>query len=305
MRDERKGFALAELVVVLVLAGAVGSAIAITLTRQQRLYRGASELHYARENVRDAMEVLSSDIRGMSVVDTVRLHADSAIEFFAAIGSSVVCQATVSEIDLPADSDSEPFLSGFQVVPDSGDIAMVYTQSLAGVGQWQRYRITAVGTRSLSSSCPVASGFSSQPPVGALPTGFVVTVANPVSEEVKVGAPVRFIRRARYSLYRASDGYWYLGYRRCNAIGASSCGGIQPVSGPYRPYSSDPRTSGLLFEYFGTTGQRLDAQASPLTLARVDITARSESGEQALPGSRSNRIADSATVSIALRNRAR
>ena len=304
MRDERKGLALIELVVVLILAGVIGSAITVTLTRQQRLYRGASELHYARENVRDAMEVLSSDIRGMSVVDTVRLDADSAIEFFATIGSSVVCQATASEIDLTADSDSEPFLSGFQVVPDSGDLGIVYTHGPGAVGEWQRYRITGVATRSLPLICPVASGFSSQPGVGAA-TGFVVTVANPVSQEVTVGAPVRFIRRARYSLYRASDGSWYLGYRRCNALGASSCGGIQPVSGPYRPYSSDPRATGLLFEYFDATGGRLDALASPLGLARVDITARSESRDQLLLGSRSNRIADSATVSVAVRNPAR
>jgi hypothetical protein len=305
VKASRHGLALVELVVALALAGVVGSAIAVTLTRQQALYRGASELHYARENVRDALEILSSDIRGMSVVDTVRLRADSALEFFATIGSSVVCQTTVGEIDLPADADTEPFLSGFQVVPDSGDLAMVFTHALGAVGLWQRYRITGVATRSLASICPAASAFSSQPEVGAPPTGFVVTLAYPVSEEVKVGAPVRFIRRARYSLYRASDSHWYLGYRRCNAVGASSCGGIQPLSGPYRPYSSDPRASGLLFEYFGATGQQLDPQASPLALARVDITARSESVEQVLLGSRSNRIADSATVSIAVRNHAR
>src|SRR4051794_37322422 len=68
----RRGIALIEIIVVLVLFGVLGVAIGVTLIRQQRFYRGASELLQAREGVRDAMEVLSADIRGMSATDTVR-----------------------------------------------------------------------------------------------------------------------------------------------------------------------------------------------------------------------------------------
>ena len=88
----QRGITLVELIVVLVLIGLVGTTIGHTLVRQQRFYRGTTELLHAREGVRDAMELLSTDIRGMSVADTVRLLADSAIEFFANVGSSVVCQ---------------------------------------------------------------------------------------------------------------------------------------------------------------------------------------------------------------------
>ena len=127
----------------------------------------------------------------------------------------------------------------------------------------------------------------------------------PLESEITVGSPVRFLRRARYSLYYASDGRWYLGYRRCNADGASACGAIQPVSGPYRAYSADPHASGLLFEYFDATGHRLAPASSQLALARVDITARSESAHQIPFGIRSNKISDSAKVSLAIRNVAR
>ena len=88
----RRGVTLAELVVVLAMLGLVGSTIGLSLVRQQRFYRGATELLRSREGVRDAMELLSTDIRGMSIADTVRLLADSAIEFFANVGSSVVCE---------------------------------------------------------------------------------------------------------------------------------------------------------------------------------------------------------------------
>jgi Tfp pilus assembly protein PilW len=69
----RSGVTLAELAVVLALIGLLGSAIGVTLLRQQRFYRGTAELLHAREGVRDAMELLSTDLRGMSVADTVRL----------------------------------------------------------------------------------------------------------------------------------------------------------------------------------------------------------------------------------------
>jgi hypothetical protein len=302
VRRERSGLSLAELVVVVAIAGVVGSAIVATVTRQQRFYRGAAELHYLRENVRDAMEVLSTDIRGMSVADTVRLRADSAIEFFATIGSSVVCQTVGNEVGLPSEHSSTNSLSAFQTVPDSGDLAVFYTHLASGAEDWEPHRIAGFASRSLALSCPASSGLSQQSELDAAVTGFVVTLANPLRDEVRAGTPVRFVRRARYSLYRASDRDWYLGYRRCNAVGASACGVIQPVSGPYRAYSSDPRASGLLFEYFDATGQRLGALASPLALARVDITARSEGTEQAVVGARPNTISDSATVSVAIRN---
>jgi hypothetical protein len=302
VKGARRGISLAELLVVMAIAGVIGGAVTVTLNRQQRFYRGAAELHYVRENVRDAMEVLSTDIRGMSVADTVRLGADSAIDFFANIGSSVVCQINGTDVGLPAVHASASSLSALLVEPDSGDIALFYARSERGGEEWQRRRIAGFGARALASSCPVASGMSQQSELDAGARGFVVTVASPLASDVRVGSPVRFVRRGRYSLYRASDGQWYLGYRRCNAEGAAACGAIQPVSGPYRPYSSDPPASGLLFEYFDANGQGLDPAASPLALARVDITARSESAHRLTLGVRSDRIMDSAKVSLAIRN---
>jgi hypothetical protein len=76
------------------------------------------------------------------------------------------------------------------------------------------------------------------------------------------------------------------------------------LSGPYRAYSSDPRNTGLLFEYFDESGSKLLPDASPLTLARVDITARSEGRQRIVVEGRVNTPTDSGTVAIAIRNRA-
>jgi hypothetical protein len=300
---ERRGLSLAELVVVIALAGLVGGTIVATIVRQQRFYRGASELLYVREGVRDAMEVVSAGLRGTSVADTVRLAADSAIEFFATIGASVLCQIVANDVGLPAAHSSGNSLSAFLTEPDTGDLALFHVDSAGANERWERRRISGVVPQSLASSCPPASRLSQQSEVDVGAKGFVVTLTTPLGGDVKPGAVVRFIRRARYSLYRASGGDWYLGYRRCNAIGASACGAVQPVSGPYRAYDRDPRATGLLFEYFDAAGQALDVAAAPLALARVDVTVRSEN-ERQLPGGSpfARTIADSATVSVAIRS---
>lgn len=298
----RGAFTLLELAIVLAILGVAGAAMGMLLIRQQRFYRGASELLYAREGVRDALEVLASDLRGTAVDDTVTLFADSAIEVYSAIGSSVVCQAVDKEVGLPQAIPSGNTLSAFVTEPDTGDLAVVYRESEAGAS-WERHRIGAFSARALGAVCPASSGFSSPEDIASGGVGFQATLDAPLSAEIRGGAPVRFIRHGRYSLYRASDGAWYLGYRRCNALGASSCGAVQPLSGPYRSYSSDPTATGLLFEYFDRDGSRRTATSSPLDLARVDVTARSESKQRLSIEGRGFRPADSATVSIAIRNR--
>ena len=268
VRSARLGFTLIELLVVLTVLGVLGGAMGMLLTRQQRFYRGAGELLYARESVRDALEVLANDIRSISTADTVRLLADSALEMFSSIGSSVVCQVTdATQAGLPAGSASGNTLTALPTQPDTGDLALFYRDSIVDGSWWERHRIAAFTARSLSTVCPPSTGFSTPDNVAAGEEGFQLTLESPLND-VRAGAPVRFVRRGRYSLYRASDGEWYLGYRRCNALGISVCGAIQPLSGPYRPYSGNRSATGILFEYFDAEGARV-SPSSPLTLRRA------------------------------------
>lgn len=305
MNPARRGFSFTELIVVLAILGLIGSTIGLTMVRQQRFYRGTTEILSARQRVRDAMEVLSTDIRGVSAADTLRLLADSAIELFSNIGTSIVCRSFgAGDVGLPASNSPGNTFSAFLAQPDTGDLALFYRESSDAGEPWERHRISGFSSSSLASSCPPSSGFSQQADLDTGAKGFLVSLTDPLSAAVKPGAPVRFVRRGRHSLYRAADGAWYLGYRRCNAMGASVCGAIQPLSGPYRAYSTNPRATGLLLEYFDRLGRRVDP-ASPLTVARVDITARSESPQRILVEGRAKAFADSAAISVAIRNRAR
>ena len=299
-----RGFTLIELAVVLLILGLVGSTIGLTLLRQQRFYRGATELLYAREGVRDAIELLSTDIRGMATADTARLLADSAIEMFASIGSSVVCQVAGTEVGLAGGTPPpRNTLSAFVTEPDTGDLAVFYRDSIEAGGQWERHRIAAFSSRSLAITCPPSTGLSKVEDINAGATGFLLTLSTPLSSHVARGAPVRFIRHGRYSLYRAGDGDTYLGYRRCNAVGLPVCGSIQPLSGPYRAYSPAPGSTGLLLEYFDDHGERLGASASPSMLARVDVTARAESRQRVVIEGHSRASGDSAMLAVWVRNR--
>lgn len=293
MTTRRPGLSLVEVAIVIGLLGILGVAIGSTVVHQQRFTADTSELLKVREGVRDAMEVLSADIRGSSTADTIRLMADSAVELFASIGTSVVCGSlSPSVLFLADESPGGNTLTSFLVRPDTGDVVLLYVDdgTAGSERRWARHRIAAFEERASTAGC-LAEG-------GSPRERFTLTLESPAGSPPRQGTPVRFVRRGRYSLYRSSDREWYLGYRRCNSVGPSICNAIQPVSGPYRPYNADPADSGFLFEYFDARGERVGTSNSPLMVARIDITARSVGR-----GRGKARIADSATTSIAIRNR--
>ncbi len=288
-----------EIAAALGILGIVGAIVGQTLTRQQRLYRATSESIEVRESVRDALSVLAEEIRSASPSDTVRLMADSALELFTTIGTSVACASlNTTDVGLAPPVSSGTGLTSWQVVPDTGDLAFIY-RSAGTAGEWERYRIRAVSSRSTSVACPSATGLASA--AGALSSTYVLTLL-PSPPAVRAGSPVRFERRGRYSLYKSSDAKWYLGYRRCNAIGASVCATIQPLSGYYKSYSADSAKTGLLFRYFDSSNQQLAAQSDPLRISRVQITARALSAVTVNLDGSARAAGDSGSVAAALRN---
>jgi type II secretory pathway pseudopilin PulG len=300
---KREGATLLEIVAVLGIIAVTTAAIGQTLARQQRLYRFTSEQIDTRRSVRDALGILAGELRGASVGDTVRLMSDSAVEFFSTIGTSVAC-TTLGPADLGL---APPAVTGVGATswltqPDTGDFALIYRAVPGGAGAWERYRIKSLGSRVTSTACPVMSGPASG--FAASASSYVLSLATPPTPPtaIRAGSPVRFVRRGRYSLYKSSDGKWYLGYRRCNALGASVCGSIQPLSGYYRSYSSDTTRTGLLFRYFDAANAALSSSADPLQLARIQISARALSAVPVTLDAAGRSAADTGRISAAFRN---
>lgn len=299
-RGARDAFTLAEIVAVVAVAGVVGGLVAATVSRQQRMHRAASETLDVRRSVRDAVVVLAEEIRSASAADTIRLMADSAIELFTGFGASVACRSLdASSVGLAPTSLAGTGLTSWLSPPDTGDLALVYRTASSTAGVWERHRIRAVSSRPADGACPADTGLSGGP--GASVSGYVLTL-HPSPGAIAAGAPVRFIRRGRYSLYRSSDGKWYLGYRRCNALGASSCGVIQPLSGHYQAYSADSARTGILFRFFDSGNRALSPGSDPTRVARVQIVARARSSIPVTMNGAARNASDSASASAALRN---
>lgn len=293
----RTGFTLAELVIALGMLGLLLTLLLSTLAAHQKVFRNYREKILVSEQLRDGQLSLLTDVRGAAVrADTLRLLTDSALEFFATIGSSVVCTSSSQNVSLvPSGLASGLLLSSFPVPPDTGDLLAGYAKpdSISGVRRWIRFRISAVTTSPAATACPATTGFTSSTDAQKLSYGITLTTS---PAGLAAGSPVRLLRRARYSLYRSSEGDWFLGYKRCNAI-APGCSTIQPVSGPYLPYSSS-NGGGLRFRYLDSLGAVVPS-TRPLDVAAVEIAIRGEVGSS---GRSFGRSLDSIIVLVAPRN---
>lgn len=265
-----RGATLPELLVgigvsLLVVMTAVASAV-----RYQRSNSTVDAWMVARSQLRDASDILAADLRGISVSgDSVLVASDTAVEFRSALGSSVVCSIpSANRITIPPDSlPSDRILSSWVMPPDSGDMLLLYlSASQASPAQWLRYRISAFVPVRAGVGCPASAGLLDVTELAGAGSAYDITVAGSLPE-LRLGAPVRIVRRVRYSVYRGGDGLWYLGYRRCT----TTCAAIQPVSGPYNaPGGPAPVT--LL--YFDHAGRRLSPSGPTSALASVEITIR-------------------------------
>ena len=306
--NRQRGFTLIELLVCLAVGGLVAAFMTATLVRQQRFYSSASAALDTRAQLRDAADVLGTDIRSAAIGLGVPVMRDTAIELFTVIASSVVCTtASATSFGLPPlVLASGHTLTSMLALPDTGDLALVYTMPPAAPdsGSWETRRTMGFVPKEVSLACPQSTGFTAPADAASGHPAYHATIELPTVDPARAGAPIHFVRRARYSIYRSSDNRWYLGYRRCNAKGPSACAAIQPVSGPY--YASSAGSFGITFRYFDHDGVELPSGSSSDGLARVDFVVRGKSARNLdLAGDARSTFRDSVIMSVSPRNRFR
>ena len=305
---KHRGITLPEMMVVLVLLSLVVGGLMTVLVRQQRFYTGTSEIIQTKGSARQAIDILSSELRGISTgtrggaPNNVDIYAmsDSSITFRSQFGASVLCtiDPTRTIVTLPPRTmAAQNALTSFLYDARAGDSVFVFDQGAQQGTADDRWWRVALARDPAVAACPVApAGFTASAAEAA--QGIQIVLTGALAPTVMLGAPVRFYRPASYSLYLGPDGAWWLGYFSCPG---NACTPRQPVSGPYRPYAGAGRPNGLTFAYFDSTGV---ATADPRRVARIDVIARSQSQYNLdVANTRNARYEDSLAVSIAVRNR--
>jgi prepilin-type N-terminal cleavage/methylation domain-containing protein len=294
----RRGFTLGELLVTMTLIAIIGTLVAKIMLGQSRFYHREAEQVAVRRELRTAMSLVPSDLRGVSSSGGDLLAFDaSSVTFRNVLGASIVCaKPTSTTMDLPPLNMARNVLTSWYTPPQVGDSVFAFNEGMlrgAEDDTWTGMRITAV--QQDVSYCPASPYMDAALDAGKSRWRLTVTPAIP--DSVKIGAGVRFVRSTRYTLAQAPSTRWYL--NRAEYTGGA-WGPATPVSGPY---DAPGATSGVRFRYFDSTGVEVTNVANAKSVARIDLLLRSTGARTSGDLGTGTTVKDSLAFRIALRNR--
>lgn len=300
----RPGASLVELLVALGLFGIVGTATLRSLDRQARFHSGILAILESRSQHAAAHEAVAVELRGASTAagDIARL-SDSSVVFRLPVGAGVACSITSGAIDLAPDSVAAgQVYARFRTAPQAGDTAWLFNEGVTDTATDDSWFGISVATVARSSGrCPGSPLVDSI--LDATAVSWRLSYAGPAPPAtVAPGAPVRLTRMARFALYRGGTGEHWLGFTEWQpATGAWNV--IQPVSGPYLPFSSAvPASSGLALSGRDSSGAlaMLPGAALPTAISMATRTRTTHSVR--MDGVARARYADSLRSLIGVRN---
>lgn len=298
--NSRSGATLVELIVGIVLMTSVTTLAVSHIVRHLRSVNAISAALDLNDRLRDGADILAADLRGISPRgDSLSVESDTAVEFYSAIGTSTLCATpNANTLILPPDSlASGRVLSSWVAEPEPGDDVLVFEDTTAsGAPGWQRASVQTVARVTTAEACPLSSGLLLPADVVGTARALEILVSPSLTLRSPRGAPVRIVRRVRYSVYRGGDRKWYLGYRRCPGV----CVSIQPLSGPYETVSGSP----FSFRYFTNAGTAISTSGVFTDVASVHVVPRAAyTTPFQLPGMSTAIPQDSLNLTVALRNR--
>jgi len=299
MLNARPGLTLVELCIALTLGSLALCTITAIGARQQRLHFALAQRLAGARQLRHTAEILPIDLRAIdaSEGDIVAGEArDSSIQFRATVAGGVICAVTGAEVALvPAEARGGELYTALSS-PRAGDTLWALVDADSSQ-HWIPAGI--VSSRTAAGRC-AATGSPFVAPADALAASVVLSLSRDVGAlGIGIGSPVRVTRLARYSIYHASDGGWYLGFRDAAPGGGFDV--IQPVSGPY------PSRTSLRFRYWGDGGTPLPLPIdSTRRVLAVEITLAALAGDvgaaaAGLPRAATSRV-DSLDILVGLRN---
>lgn len=228
----RRGYLLAEALCALALSGVLAAAAALSLSSARRAMAKTSQLAAAERASRESVSVIASILRESA---SVTVEGDTAASFAYVVAIGAVCEHAGRVVILPP-VDGQPAALTARAQPvEAGDmVSVLVVDSLALGAVWVNIVVDSVTQRTTAGSCGASNGWTLPADDGAVRLRLVLAGALP--PQTPAGAPVRVLRRGRFSLYASGTGDWMLGWRRCSFLlsDALGCGAIQPVAGPLR-----------------------------------------------------------------------
>jgi prepilin-type N-terminal cleavage/methylation domain-containing protein len=232
----RRGFTLAEILVVIVLGSVIAAALYQVLVYQQRFYRSQRAAIAQHDALRLAAAVLTADLMEASGTggDFVTIEPDE-LSLRSPTGFAIVCDVDTASGRLGV------FDVEGRVNASAGDSLLVYHP--AG---WQVHAVQALEAADVGSlSCPYTSGPSLER---------VVQVSGSITG-VLTGAPVRAFHRYTYRLEEDGGSWW---------MAREDASDTEILAGPFSGGGS-----GLTFSYLDEAG---DPTTDPTRIARLDLT---------------------------------
>jgi prepilin-type N-terminal cleavage/methylation domain-containing protein len=291
--SKRGGFTLIELMIVVSLLAIIGGMLTTVLVRQQRFHRAVTGVTDSRARMRDIATILPTDLRGTSTAgrDIMEI-TDTSMQFRAFIGTAIMCRFATANGVAPAIIEVPPktlasknVLTSWINPPAPNDIAYLYDDGTLGGNaddSWQPFMVTDTTSAANSTWCPVTTVPPYTTAADNAARRYRITLSTaPNQGRVRTGAPIRFAREVRYSVYQATDGKWYVGFQRCtpNATygNLGTCGDREVLAGPVLAGSADTLSSGLFFVYYNKSGTRITSITNTDTIARISVGIRTTS----------------------------
>jgi len=271
---DRRGFTLIEVLVGMVLGAIVMTGVVQMMVVQGRGYRKQREMIDVRETAREAVALLSSDLReSVSGGSPLAAIGPGMVALRSPRGLGTICakHAMLARYGL--------WKTGGNIIAGVDDSALVYQ---VGRDKWTVLKITAVGT-------PAAMGVTACAWPGARPPDVVVEFGVSTKTDtsyVKIGAPFRSFRRVEYAEYQLNN-RWWLGRK----VGAAAS--YDQLTGPLVAPAN-----GLTFTYYDTLGA---VTANPSAVGSIAFTLRTESFKNTYVGTTYVYQRDSLTTKVALR----
>jgi len=288
------GFTLVEVLVALVLAGLLAGILFQIVRGQARFSTVQSAQQEVQQNARGAIEILSSDLRGIQPQGLISTSANSLLFLLPRVWG-VSCGGGTATT-LPAifpDVDDGTVMFGLD-----GASGLLGDIDAAGAGNWSPVPTAALGNRATVTSLPnqnPALGVAGnacediRPNSAAAGLTRAVVVTGSGLPAVPAGNTLYLYQIVKYDVSAVNSEYWL---RRSQGL-PSSDAAQQPLAGPLSS------ASGLAFTYYKSDGTTFvpGTAAERALVARIGIKVVAKSRARG----RAN-LTDSVTTSVLLRN---